>query len=552
RNNATVQFLLGQAYLRSRNLQQCMRCLARAAELEPGRLEVEFSLAQIRLALGQGDSAAAGLEKIVEKHPEHAAARLLLVQVHLQQKALPKAAAALKPMILSDGLNAHTLSMLLQTYESDADLLAWMTIADELLKSERVVRQADAHVLKGIVATLSTVTNDSLSRAEHHYKQALTLAPAHRIALHQKAINDLRTGRDDDATAALRKLDASQLAPDAHERMDLAVALLKIQAFSEARAVAFEEYALRRTPETLLALVAVELASGRHEEAAKLLEKTPQAGFELLALSRLARAPRASELFSKLAQSDLFARNKRESWALECLDQAQALAPESEDLAAIRAKALFTFGRKSDDAASALEKAFAADQKRADFAMLLADMRRAQNKLDEAVKLYRHVLESRPNEYRALVMAGTLLMNGSEKHAAADFLKQAIKLAPTDVVSLNNYVWLTAVEMNRPQAALPYAQDLARLAPDNPSALDTAGWVFHLNGQHEEAIKVLEYAALLAPESGDIAAHHALALHKAGRMKEAKTELERARQLKRSVVTEQDLQAATTVISAAN
>jgi len=37
--------------------------------------------------------------------------------------------------------------------------------------------------------------------------------------------------------------------------------------------------------------------------------------------------------------------------------------------------------------------------------------------------------------------------------------------------------------------------------------LDTYGWLLHLAGQHDEAIRVLEQAATLAPENEEISAH---------------------------------------------
>jgi predicted Zn-dependent protease len=99
-------------------------------------------------------------------------------------------------------------------------------------------------------------------------------------------------------------------------------------------------------------------------------------------------------------------------------------------------------------------------------------------------------------------------------------------------VCLNNYVWVTAVELKTPQKALPFAESLQKQAPNNPHVLDTAGWVYYLSGDVPRAVEALSYAAALSPGSPDIAFHLGMALKDDNKPAQAMTQFKRALSLK--------------------
>lgn len=80
-----------------------------------------------------------------------------------------------------------------------------------------------------------------------------------------------------------------------------------------------------------------------------------------------------------------------------------------------------------------------------------------------------------------------------------------------NVLVLNNFAYALGEAGNR-RRALEYAKKALALAPDNPSVLDTAGWLMvQTDGDREAAIRLLEKAARLAPKNRTIAEHLRLA-----------------------------------------
>ncbi len=76
-----------------------------------------------------------------------------------------------------------------------------------------------------------------------------------------------------------------------------------------------------------------------------------------------------------------------------------------------------------------------------------------------------------------------------------------------NVLVLNNLAFALGEAGNKSRA-LDYAQKALKLAPDNPSVLDTAGWLMvETDGDREAAIRLLEKAARLAPNNRTIAEH---------------------------------------------
>jgi tetratricopeptide (TPR) repeat protein len=207
------------------------------------------------------------------------------------------------------------------------------------------------------------------------------------------------------------------------------------------------------------------------------------------------------------------------------------IAPESSDLIAIRANSLIRQGR-IDEGVALLTHIADQNSKRTDYRMLLAGAEQVRNNIDAAMQHYQKVIDADPQHPAALSALGTLLLQKGQHESAEQVLFKAIKAAPNDVVCLNNYVWVTAVELKTPQKALPFAESLQRQAPNNPHVLDTAGWVYYLSGDFPRAVGALSYAAALAPGAPDIAFHHGMALKNDNKAVQALAEFKRALSLK--------------------
>ncbi len=81
---------------------------------------------------------------------------------------------------------------------------------------------------------------------------------------------------------------------------------------------------------------------------------------------------------------------------------------------------------------------------------------------------------------------------------------------------------------NDPDAALPIAEQAAKLSPDNPEIMDTLGWVLYVKGENDKALELLQKAKAALPGNATVRYHMGLALLKSGRKDDAKVELEEA------------------------
>lgn len=86
---------------------------------------------------------------------------------------------------------------------------------------------------------------------------------------------------------------------------------------------------------------------------------------------------------------------------------------------------------------------------------------------------------------------------------AAAAMRAGLAIKPDDLELTNNLAYLLAVQMDRPEEALPYAKKLEELASNNATILDTVGWIKHLVGNEQEAGQTLERALTLATQSAD-------------------------------------------------
>ena len=133
-----------------------------------------------------------------------------------------------------------------------------------------------------------------------------------------------------------------------------------------------------------------------------------------------------------------------------------------------------------------------------------------------------------------ILQAQALLLDRQQKaEEAAKNYEAALELRPDDLRTLNNLAYLLADRLGRPDEALPYAQRLHEVAANNPTVLDTVGWVYFLAGNSEQALTVFQEAVRLAPDYIAVQYHLGLVLERLNRKSEALQELNRALELTR-------------------
>lgn len=121
-------------------------------------------------------------------------------------------------------------------------------------------------------------------------------------------------------------------------------------------------------------------------------------------------------------------------------------------------------------------------------------------------------------------LAKSRLARGLDQGAMAQY-EALLKQAPQDLVALNNLA--TLYGRHQDKRALATAQAAWRLAPDNPSVLDTLGWVLSESGQPGPGLPHLRKALAGQPDEPEIRWHLAVTLARASDRAGAIAELDR-------------------------
>lgn len=108
--------------------------------------------------------------------------------------------------------------------------------------------------------------------------------------------------------------------------------------------------------------------------------------------------------------------------------------------------------------------------------------------------------------------------------------EKALESNPKNDHVLNNYSYFLSLRKKDMEKALAMSTKLVQMHPDNPTYLDTHGWVLYVNGDYKEALKFLEKAAGLA-EDGTVIEHYGDVLFQLGRVEDAVKQWERASKL---------------------
>ena len=134
------------------------------------------------------------------------------------------------------------------------------------------------------------------------------------------------------------------------------------------------------------------------------------------------------------------------------------------------------------------------------------EMLNEQKQYAATLELYNAALTEQPNDSN-LLYARALL---AEKMDRIDLLEQdlrtVIEREPENATALNALGYTLADRTARYQEALGYVERALQLRPQEPSIIDSMGWVLYRLGRHQEALRYLK-AALELADDPEIAAH---------------------------------------------
>jgi tetratricopeptide (TPR) repeat protein len=150
------------------------------------------------------------------------------------------------------------------------------------------------------------------------------------------------------------------------------------------------------------------------------------------------------------------------------------------------------------------------------------------NLQQKAIDQYTAILEKNPKQAGPHMLLGTIYdmqkqFDLSEKHYRA-----ALDINPQFAPAANNLAYLLSSREEDIDEALNFARIAKEKLPDDPSVMDTLGWIYYKKGLYGNAAREFSDSLEKLPGNATVNYHLGAALFQKGEKPRAKTYLEKA------------------------
>lgn len=207
-------------------------------------------------------------------------------------------------------------------------------------------------------------------------------------------------------------------------------------------------------------------------------------------------------------------------------------------------RSLATQGRWEEAAQVCLQ--LAGDEPTPDVVATLAQLLTSSDQSDPHDKKLKSLvtssLERDNNNIELLLAVAVMRVSENQNEEAVKLFRRVVELAPNHTLALNNLATLLAEQPNQYGAALETIERAISAAGRHPALLDTQGTIFLKAGNHEQAIACLEEATAGEATDPRYYFHLAAAYQLAQRADEARDalNLSRKRGLEKTLLTDDD------------
>jgi putative PEP-CTERM system TPR-repeat lipoprotein len=543
-DDAQLFALAGESYMHVRDFGKATEFFEKASGLAPnvGILHTSIGLSK----LGQGDSASAVTEmelgaNMDTKSPK---AAISLVLTDLRLKHYEKALAAAQALEKSQPDNPLVENLIGGVYVAKGDATTGRTYFEKALKlkSDFFPSLINLAQLDVVDKKPDVAKQRLLAYLEKDKKSTPAMDALSRLADSQ--------GQQEEGTTWLEK--ASNENPDAvRPALQLAARYMMTDQKNRALTLLHKLQAANSSNVEVLDLLAqAQLGTGDQAGALETYSK-------LINL-----APNSARAEFQLAQVHF--QMKNDDAAQEDLKHALAKQPDFEPAMIAQAQ----LDVRKGNADHALTIAHEMEKKHADSPdgfMLEGDILDIQGKSAPALATYEHAFtlgKTTPLMYKIYLLlkktgktaeADTRIAQWQKDHpgdtqltmylaqtsladkqyaTAIGQLETVVKQSPKNVIALNDLAW--AYDQQKDARAQDIAEQAYKLGGDNPTVMDTLGWILIEKGDTQRGLSLLKKAISLAPTSTEIRYHYASGLIKSGDKTSAKEELQQLFTLSKS------------------
>ena len=536
-NSAEAALLLAQFYLERNRHSDAEVEAIRAAQLDPKSAKALAMVAAFQIDAGKKDEAGETYRKIAALPDK--SLKAIHAAYELKRGNNEAAITELSRLANEDPDNREIRQLLI-----DADLTAKKTQDAERVLNEALKRNPkDASALlqrssfllsagktNEAEKDLQTVIHFSPQSAEAHYGLAKVAAVRGATLVQRQELTDVLKAdpnllsaridlsgllRQGDAKAALDLLDSAPASqkqvPDylvernwvlmaAGQKSDLRRSLDETKAIAGLPVVMFQDAVLRVSQKDL---------PGARSVLDALLKREPDNTF-------------AVELLA-----NTYAVQGNIHQALAAVQKCAAQRPDSPFLLNILGEWSAKAGEK-EQARKAFSAAVTANPDYLPPRLGLADLDVLSGNLPAARATLQDVLLKQPASTLARVRLGALEQQSGNHSAAREQFGAVAKAEPGNAAALNGLAFNLSFE--NPDEAMKYAQNAVELAPEEPSIVDTLGWVYYRKGLYENALRYFERSVRKQATAGN-RYHLALAYAKTGNAKLARENMDAALKL---------------------
>ncbi|OGK80638.1 MAG: hypothetical protein A2X52_05885 [Candidatus Rokubacteria bacterium GWC2_70_16] len=158
----------------------------------------------------------------------------------------------------------------------------------------------------------------------------------------------------------------------------------------------------------------------------------------------------------------------------------------------------------------------------------LGNLYAVSGQYDQALGRLEDALKINPRDLAALMLSGVIHQRKGNVVRAQQSYERALAVNPRFAPAANNLAWVLSEHGGDKEPALQLAQMAKEVAPDDPEASDTLGWMLFKRGVHHRALALIKESASKLPDNPQVQYHLGMALAQVGDRDNARRALRQA------------------------
>jgi tetratricopeptide (TPR) repeat protein len=515
--SAATYAALANLYWNRKDLNAADQAFKAAVDLSSPRSPIRLQYADFKLRAGALADAKGILEEISSKAPDYLPARAALMKIACAEHLDDECAASVKNILAPHPMDFDALLQdgILNIGKGDAGkaVRELEYLRSIYIKNPQVRYQlARAYILLASKSASVVDSRDAMEKAERNLDEAIKLDPHFDAATLLLAEIKIRKGSAAAAVDLLAPL-TKERPPIAQAHYVLASAYLAQQRGADALAVYRQMMELfPKDPQPSFLVGTLLLAQRQQADARKAFEKSIEISPDYL------------PAIEKLVDIDI-----AEQQYATAMNRVHGLIEKDPKLAqpwGMRGKIYFA-QKDFSHAEADLLKAIELDPSLEPAYLLLAQLYVATNKQDQAIEKLNAFVE-KTKDVPALLQLGLIHERLKHFEAARDTYEKLLAVNPNVALALNNLADIYSEHLGQPDKAYELAKKARELAPNEPHAADTLGWILFKKGDYTQALQLLQDSASQLTDEPVVQFHLGMADYMLGHEGQARIALQKA------------------------